>query len=203
MAGLDSFAGTGNLRFAVTSQGSSIADLVRGLDGEGLVLARDGAILGINIGATVRQVMTLGAVSTAGEPRRTDFAEAGGSFTIEDGVLANEDFALRAPVLRVTGAGTVDLGAQTLVYRLLPQLASTSKGRTRRARAPFRPACRSSSRAPWDDPRHRLDLGGALSGDISDPAALANFVGSIAADPGGWSSSATLSASPRTRPWAV
>ncbi len=183
VADLDWLAGTGNVRLAVTSRGDSVDALIRGLDGDGALLARDGAILGINIGATVRQVMTLGTQSAAREPQRTDFAEAGGTFTIAGGVLDNQDFALSAPVLRVTGAGTVDLGEQTLAYRLQPRLASTLEGQDASRDAAFQAGVPLLIQGPWADPAIRLDLGGTLSGDIGDPAALAEAVRGIAGDP--------------------
>ena len=183
VADIDRFAGTGNLQFSVTSAGDSVDALIRGLDGEGRILARDGAILGINIGATVRQVMTLGARTAATEPRRTDFAEAGGTFTIEAGVLHNDDFSLRAPVLRVGGAGSVDLGNQTIAYRLLPRIAATLEGQDATREEAFQAGLPLVVQGPWADPAIRLDLGAALSGDISDPAQLAQAIRSIAGDP--------------------
>jgi AsmA protein len=180
---IDWLAGTGNLRLAGTGDGASVDALMRGLDGEGALLARDGAILGINIGATIRQVMTLGAQSAAREPQRTDFAEAGGTFTIAGGVLDNQDFSLSAPVLRVAGAGTVDLGEQTLAYRLQPRLASTLEGQDATRDATFQAGVPLMIQGPWADPAIRLDLGGTLSGDIGDPAALAQAVRGIAGDP--------------------
>jgi AsmA protein len=183
LAEIDRLAGLGNLRFAGSTRGASIAELMGNLDGEGAVLARDGAILGINIAATIRQVTSLGALSAAREPQRTDFAEAGGTFTIAGGVLDNDDFALRAPVLRVTGAGTVGLGARTIDYRLLPRLAATLQGQDAAREDAFQAGLPLVVSGPWDDPAIRLDLGTALSGDVSDPAALANVVRNIAADP--------------------
>ena len=183
VADIDRFAGTGNLAFSIESRGTSVDALIRGLDGEGRILARDGAILGINIGATMRQVMTLGAQSAAAEPRQTDFAEAGGSFTIERGVLQNDDLSLRAPLLRVEGRGSVDLGNQTLAYRLLPRVATTLEGQDAAAEAAFQAGVPLLVQGPWADPAIRLDLGTALSGDISDPAMLADAVRRIAGDP--------------------
>lgn len=182
-ADIDRLTGIGNVQFSLTSAGDSVDALIRDLDGEGQVLTRDGAIIGINIGATMRQVMTLGAASAAAEPQRTDFAEAGGSFTIEDGVLDNQDFSLNAPVLRVSGNGTVDLGEQTLAYRLLPRLAATLDGQEASGDAAFQAGVPLVVEGPWADPSINLDLGGMLSGDISDPAALAETVRDIAGDP--------------------
>jgi len=183
VADIDWLAGTGNARFAVTSEGASIDALMRNLDGDGELSARDGAILGINIGATMRQVMTLGVHSAAAEPQRTDFAEAGGTFTIEEGVLDNQDFSLDAPALRVNGAGTIDLGAQTLDYRLLPRLAGTLEGQDASGDAAFQAGVPLVIEGAWADPTIRLDLDGTLTGDIGDPAALAATVQNIARDP--------------------
>lgn len=184
LADIDRFAGTGNLQFTMLSRGQSVDELVRNLAGDGAVLARDGAILGINIAATIRQVTSLGAVSAESEPPRTDFAEAGGSFTIADGVLENEDFALRAPVLRVTGEGTVDLGERTLAYRLLPRLAATLEGQDAAREGAFQAGVPLLISGPWSDPAIRLDMAGVLSGDIGDPAALSEAVRNLASDPG-------------------
>lgn len=176
-------AGTGNVRFAVTSEGTSVDALMRGLDGDGVLLARDGAIVGINIGATIRQVTTLGRESAAAAPQQTDFAEAGGTFTIENGVLRNDDFSMRAPVLRVGGAGEVDLGNQTIAYRLLPRLAATLEGQDATRQDGFQAGLPLVVEGPWTNPAIRLDLGSTLSGDIGDPAELAQVVRNIATDP--------------------
>lgn len=183
LADTDFVAGTGNFRLAATSSGESVDALVRGLNGEGMLLARDGAIMGINIGATMRQVMTLGTQSAANEPRRTDFAETGGTFTITNGVLANDDFSLRAPVLRVSGEGTVDLGAQSLDYRLLPRVAATLQGQDAAREDAFQAGVPIRVDGPWADPAIRLDLDGMLSADIGDPAALTGLVSQLASDP--------------------
>jgi hypothetical protein len=93
------------------------------------VVLRDGAVLGVNIAAMIRQIMTLGLNPAAGREQRTDFAEAGGSFRIENGVVRNDDLVLGAAALRLEGGGTVDLPRRTLDYRLRPQLALTPEGR--------------------------------------------------------------------------
>lgn len=182
-AEIDRLTGTGHLRLAATSEGRSVDELVRNLAGDGSVFARDGAIIGINIAATIRQLTTLGAVDAASQPRRTDFAEAGGSFIIEGGVLDNQDFALLAPVLRISGAGTVDLGEQTLSYRLQPNIATTLEGQDARQHGAFHAGVPLLVEGPWADPSIRLDIGGDLSRNILDPGALGEVVRGITGDP--------------------
>ena len=76
----------------------------------------------------------------AGQTRKTDFAELGGTFTVKQGILANDDMHLQAPALRIGGRGTVDLPKRTLDYRIEPKAAP----RPWRARAASR-----RSRASW------------------------------------------------------
>lgn len=182
-AGVEYLEGTGNLKLAIEGQGDSVAALVESLAGDGALLVRDGAILGINIAATIRQVMTLGVESAAAQPQRTDFAEAGGTFTIEKGIVQNDDLSLRAPVLRIEGAGQVALPARTLDYRLTPHVASTLEGQDASGSPNLQLGVPLVIEGPWASPSVRLDLGGALSGDITDPAALAETVTRLAADP--------------------
>lgn len=182
-ADVDYLEGTGNLKFSIKGEGDSIAALVGSLGGDGAVLVRDGAILGINIAATIRQVMTLGVESAASQPQRTDFAEAGGTFRIEEGVVLNDDFSLRAPVLRIEGAGQVALPPKTLDYRLTPRVASTLEGQDASGEANLKLGVPLVIEGAWASPAVRLDLGSGLSGDITDPTALAETVTRLAADP--------------------
>ena len=183
VADVDYLEGTGSLRLAIDGAGDSVATLVESLDGDGAVLVRDGAILGINVAATIRQVMTLGVESAATQPQRTDFAEAGGTFRIEQGIVRNDDFNLRAPVLRIEGAGEVALPPRTLDYRLTPHVASTLQGQDAGGEPDLRLGVPLVIEGAWASPSVRLDLGGGLSGDITDPTELAETVARLAADP--------------------
>ncbi len=182
-ADVDYLEGTGNLKLAIRGQGDSVAALVGTLAGNGALLVRDGAILGINIAAIIREVMTLGVESAAAQPQRTDFAEAGGTFSIEKGIVRNDDFNLRAPVLRVEGAGTIALPPRTLDYRLTPYVASTLQGQDAKGEPELQLGVPLVIEGAWNEPSVKLDLAGTLSGDVTDPAALAETITRLAADP--------------------
>ena len=77
VADLEMLAGSGTLQLDVTGVGTNVDTLMHSLDGEGSLYARDGAVLGINIGAMVRQVMTLGVGGREDAPLRTDFRRSG------------------------------------------------------------------------------------------------------------------------------
>jgi AsmA protein len=107
----------------------------------------------------------------AGEARKTDFAELGGSFTIREGVVTNEDMRLQAPVLRVNGRGRIDLPDRTLTYRIEPKAAKTLEGQggQQDVAGILVPVV---IEGPWDDLSFRPDLSGVVESALRDPEAL-------------------------------
>jgi len=92
-------------------------------------------------------------MSYMGEGNRTIYDSITGSFAIEGGVLRNEDLLLAATAVRAGGRGTVNLGAQTLDYRVTPVALAGEDG-TGGLRVPLLVT------GPWSEPRYRLDLEG-------------------------------------------
>lgn len=175
--------GAAALALDLTAKGNNQLQLVRSSNGKGSLVIRDGAILGINIAGMLRQVMTLGLSRVAGEQQRTDFAEAGGSFTITDGIFHNDDLALRAPVLRLDGAGTVDLPQRTVDYRITPRLATTLEGQGATGEPTLEAGLPFLVQGPFDAPSVRFDLNGKLTSAVSSPADIAKLAAELASDP--------------------
>ena len=146
-------------------------------------MLRDGAVLGINIAGMLRQIMTLGLNPGATQQQRTDFAEAGGSFRIQNGILRNDDLYLRAPVLRLEGAGTIDLPQRTVDYRITPQLASTLEGQGARGEPVLQAGIPFLVQGPFASPSVRFDLNGTLTSAISSPEDLARVAANLAQSP--------------------
>jgi AsmA protein len=183
LTGLSRFDGSAQARLALTSRGASVKDLVGQLEGDGKILLRDGAVIGINIAGMLRQIMTLGLNPGAVRQQRTDFAEAGGSFRIADGILRTNDLALRAPVLRLAGAGTVDLPRQWLDLRIVPRLASTLQGQDARGEPAFQAGLPFVVQGPYASPSVRFDLNGTLTSAVSSPADFAKLATDLASSP--------------------
>lgn len=135
--GFDRLSGTANGSYSINSRGRSLHDLVGGLQGDGKLHFTDGAVKGINLAALVRKATriastVLNATAPASESGgKTDFASLSGSFTIAGGVLTNPDLNLQAPLLTVTGSGTVNLPQKRLDYRLEPSLVASAEGQER------------------------------------------------------------------------
>jgi AsmA protein len=104
--------------------GNSVAAIISSLSGQGRVSLGQGQLQGFDIVGMLRTLDT----SYMGEGARTIFDSVGGTFTMQGGILRNEDLALVAPILRASGRGSVDLGRRTLDYRLTPTALQAEDG---------------------------------------------------------------------------
>jgi len=128
-AGFKRLKGTGLFNISVTTRGSSQAQMMQALNGGGNIDFRNGAIKGINLAQIIRTALTnpISGWSNA-TSKDTDFSELNGSFTITNGVLSNQNLKMLGPLLRLTGAGTTSIAAQTINYRLKPKLVASLEG---------------------------------------------------------------------------
>jgi len=130
----DKLEGRGTVALDVTTQGNTVSALKKALNGSAGVRLVDGAVKGIDIAGTIRNARsTLGSlrgeqVQKSDTRQRTDFSELSGTFQIRDGVAHNKDLSMKSPLLRVGGAGAVDIGADTLDYTVKASIVGTSQG---------------------------------------------------------------------------
>ncbi|MEK6745698.1 MAG: AsmA family protein [Pseudomonadota bacterium] len=126
-AEFDRLTGTANLTTSITGHGASQRDIVSSLNGKGNIKVNDGEIRGVNIAQLVSnaKAMVTGA-DTSGD--KTKFSELSGSYTIAQGIVKNDDLAMKAPLLRLKGTGTVDLPNRYVNYRLIPSVVATLQG---------------------------------------------------------------------------
>jgi AsmA protein len=170
-ADFERLRGTANLELSSQTRGRTERELVRNLNGKGQATFRDGAIVGINLAAMVRNVAAAFEGRGTGEERETDFAQLSGSFAIRDGILTNDDLWLQAPVLRVAGRGQIDLPKRTLDYRFEPKAAPTLEGQggSRDVAGLLVPVI---IRGPWDDPTFTPDVSSVARRALEDPEAF-------------------------------
>ena len=170
-AGFDRLAGTAKADYAITAQGASQMDMVKNLNGKGAVKFENGAIVGINLAAMVRNVSTAFLDQSAGETQKTDFSELSGTFTIANGLLKNDDLSLQSPLLRINGAGTSDLPARTVDYRVEPKFAATLEGQggEQKVAGVMVPVIVSG---PWDNLSYKPDLASL----VKDPSKVMDAV---------------------------
>ena len=133
VANKDVLEGRGNVALDVTTAGNTVSALKKALGGTANVALRDGAIKGIDLAGTIRKAkVMLGSKSAleqeAKGSEKTDFSELSGSFVIKNGVARNDDLKGASPLLRLAGAGEIDIGEGRMDYLVKASVVATSTG---------------------------------------------------------------------------
>lgn len=127
--GFGKIEGSAAFDYNISSSGSSQYDLMQAMQGRGKFNFADGAIRGINIAQMMRSLgSNILTGWSASESQKTDFSSFSGSYTISNGQLNNDDLKLLGPLVRLTGAGTVNLPGRSLDYKVNPKLVASLKG---------------------------------------------------------------------------
>ena len=165
-AGFDKLDGRLQARLALRSTGDSQRAILGNLDGSVFALFQDGAIRGLNVAQMIR-ALTSGTLSgwqqsqEQGRAQSTDLSQLGASFRVEKGQATTADLTLVGPLVKMTGAGTVDLSMQTLAFRVEPKLVLTTEGQGRAA-DPVGFGIPVVIDGPWAEPRIYPEMAGIL-----------------------------------------
>ena len=162
-AGLDWLAGTAKIGLQLSAQGASQLALVEALNGKSEFSFANGAIVGFNLPGAIRGITQgkfSGLKKTPAE--KTDFSELSASFQITNGVAQNQDLKLTSPLLRVSGAGAVQMPQRTVDYTVKPKIVASLEGQQGAANLsgleiPVRIT------GPWDKPNYEPDIKGILA----------------------------------------
>lgn len=129
--------GRGNVTLDVTSAGGGFEQIKKSVNGSARLELRDGAVHGINVAQSIRKAKAkigelrgqpAAEAGTGSVAEKTDFSELTGSFRITNGVARNDDLSLKSPLIRLGGAGDIDLGAERLDYLAKVTVVSTLQG---------------------------------------------------------------------------
>lgn len=167
LADYGDFLGTVNLSLDMTTRGDTERKLVSALNGNGSLVVADGAILGYNLAAAVRNIGTGGLDMDYDKSAKTDFAEISGTFSAKNGVVNNPDLKMNAPLLRVTGKGDIMLPPRTIDYRALPKLVASLTGQGASEGGGL--GVPILIKGSWDDPSIQPDLEGVVKGVLEAP----------------------------------
>ena len=132
----DMLSGTGTVNVDVTTQGNTVGTLKKGLMGNASLNLADGALKGVDIAGSIRdlknKVNILGTKETSADKnKKTDFSELTATFDIKNGIAHNEDLAMKAPVLRLAkgdSKGDIDIGNERINYIAKPTVVKSLKG---------------------------------------------------------------------------
>ncbi|MGB5426669.1 MAG: AsmA family protein, partial [Gammaproteobacteria bacterium] len=123
--------GTANVKADLNGAGNDIDAILNTLKGSAEFSFKDGAINGVNIAALIRnaQATLKGQPAPKQEqPNQTDFALMQGTATVTNGLVKNDDLILQSPLLRITGAGEVNLPKETVDYMLTTKFVGSLEG---------------------------------------------------------------------------
>lgn len=174
-AGMSWLAGTGRVTLTVDGQGPSQQAMMGSLTGKADVIFNNGSIVGWNLAQIIRglkQGQLSGFERTA--TAKTDFSELAATWTIAGGVAENQDLRMTSPLLRVTGAGRVGLGARDIDYQLRPKFVTSLDGQggahgLTGLEVPLK------VRGPWEGVEVAPDVGGILKDPDKTIGALKEF----------------------------
>jgi AsmA protein len=131
----DMLSGTGTVNIDITTQGNTIGALKKGLAGNAALNLADGAIKGVDIAGSIREIKNkvnvLKKEAGADKSKKTDFSELTATFDIKNGVAHNEDLAMKAPILRLAkgdSKGDIDIGNEKINYLAKPTVVKSLKG---------------------------------------------------------------------------
>lgn len=131
-ANFDTLEGKGNVSVNLTMQGNKVSEMRRALGGDASLNLADGAIKGINIAKKIRDAKAmLGAkpqIESANKDEKTDFSSLKASFKINNGVAHNDDLSMKSPLLRLSGAGDINIATDSIDYLAKATLAKTLEG---------------------------------------------------------------------------
>ena len=128
----DSFlSGAGEVAANITTGGNSVNEITAALNGGFNTAFTDGSINGINIGYQIRRAKAALTGQSLPEEQgtvKTDFSSLSVSGKFTNGVLQSDDLDMRSPLLRLGGAGQVDLPGEAVDYTLDTLITGTAEG---------------------------------------------------------------------------
>lgn len=170
LSGASKLEGVANLSLDVNGRGASERALVSALGGKAAMRINDGAIKGINIASFLRRAQKGGLLLSESSSEKTDFTELSANMTIANGIVSNDDLAMKSPVLRLSGKGTVSLPQKTINYRLVPNLVATIEGQGGKDASGLAVPLMVSG--PWSNISVTPDFAGLIQDSLKDPKAL-------------------------------
>jgi AsmA protein len=162
LADFDTVDGKMQAKADVQATGNSLRAIMSSVAGTASVDVRDGALRNLNLAKMIR-ALTSGTLSGWQErpDQTTDLSQLSATATIAQGKATTSDLFLAGPLVRMTGAGTVDLGSKMLAFRVEPKLVMTTEGQGGSA-DPIGLGIPVIVQGTWGEPRIYPDVAGIL-----------------------------------------
>jgi AsmA protein len=125
---MEKIEGKAKITIAIAGEGSTQQAIMNTLNGSTDFSVENGAISGVNLAQIARQIDSALTGAAVGPAAQTDFAELAASFAISKGVAHTNDLRMLNPFVRITGAGDINLAAQTMDMKIIPKAVKTIEG---------------------------------------------------------------------------
>jgi AsmA protein len=162
---LDMLEGKGNVAVNLTMQGSTVSAMKKALNGKLSLNLADGALKGIDIDkklSAAQAMLSKGSATTqtqsASKDEKTDFKECKATFKVNNGIAHNDDLSLKSQLIRISGAGDINIGDDNIDYVAKATLVKT-QGDQGSITVPLRVS------GPFTDLKYTLDYG-AMVGEV-------------------------------------
>jgi AsmA protein len=162
LADFDRLDGRMQAKVSVRSSGTSQRAIMSNMAGTAFVVFQDGSIRGLNVAQMIRSLTanTLSGWQESAE-KATDLSQLSASFKIDKGQAQTTDLNLVGPLVKMTGAGTIDLGTRQIGFRVEPKLVMTTEGQGRLI-DPVGLGIPVMIEGPWGSPRIYPEMQGIL-----------------------------------------
>jgi AsmA protein len=164
LADFDKIDGQMQAKIAARSAGASQHAIMSNMSGTAFLNFQDGQIRGVNVAQMIRDLtssMLSGWQEQKNQGSGTDLTQLSASFKIDRGQAQTTDLSLVGPLVKVTGAGTIDLGTKMIGFRVEPKLVMTTEGQGRTS-DPVGLGIPVMISGPWSAPKIYPDMQGVL-----------------------------------------
>lgn len=167
----DMLEGKGNVALDVQTGGNTVSAMKKALAGNARLSLKDGGLKGINLDDVIRKLKKQPAQSSS---QRTDLSELTASFVIKNGVAHNDDLSAKAPLLRLSGAGDVNIGANAIDYLAKVTIVASSTGQGGKDMADLNgKTLPVRIDGPLDSPKFHPDLNALVKNVVKEQAGKA------------------------------
>jgi len=162
VASFDGIDGSMQAKIDARGRGTNPRAIISTLYGAVDLSVQDGELRSVNIAKMIRFVAA-GTLSGWQENKaeKTDLTQLTAFFRLEGGKASTDNLRLLGPLVRVTGAGTADLAAKTLQFRVEPKLVLSLEGQGGAA-DPIGIGVPVVVQGPWGSPRIYPEVAGIL-----------------------------------------
>jgi AsmA protein len=164
LGNFDKIDGVMQVKLAARSAGASQHAIMSNASGTLFAAFQNGEIRGVNIAQMMRDLTasTLkGWQEQKSQGTGTDLTQLSASFKIDRGQAQTTDLNLVGPMVKVTGAGTIDLGTRMIGFRVDPKLVMTTEGQGRSS-DPVGFGVPIMISGPWSSPKIYPEMQGVL-----------------------------------------